>query len=921
VLFGRSAEREAITALLERARLSEGGALVLRGEPGIGKTALLEDSREAAGDMQVLAAGGIESESDLPFAALHQLLRPALGYIGELPTHQADAVRTALGLSQGEAKERFLVAAGCLSLLSEMSAENPVLCLVDDAQWLDSATSDALLFVARRLAVERIVILFAAREGDERGFEAPGLPSLAVSGLDRDAAAMLLEHGAGTILSKALVERLVDETNGNALALLEVPSALSPQQLSGDEPLPRALPMTNRLEAIFLRRVRRLPTDTQTLLLVMAADESEDIALALGTAKRLGSDETALDAAEQSQLISIDGMRFVFRHPLVRSAVYEAATSRERRAVHRALAAQLGETSKDIDLRAWHLASSALEPDETVAAEVEELAIRAEARAGHAAASRALERAAELSPESGERARRLAMAAKAASVAGADDTAVKIAREASNLTSTPEQAAEVATALALAELRRGRPRDGFPILVEAARNVSATNPGKALELCMHAMWSASQSGFLAGQREAAQLAANLLPPRDDERAAIFASFLAGFAAVADGDAARAASALAPGVRLASTVQDASTALTASMGALLVGDDETYETLLIQAISLARAGGELGTLVWALSQRSAQLLMLQRFSEAAIAADEAIELSIELRADNHVLVPRAVLAAVDALRGRADDAQRSANEVLSIAEARGLTWRTVLAHLALGWVEMGRGRWVNALAHFDAASRTNAASAPRVAFEQVESAVHAGNFDHARTVTAWFESWTEQTNRAWARPRLACCKGLVSSGAEATQHYEHALAQADGSRLFDRARIHLLFGEHLRRERRRVDAREQLKAAIDGFERLQAEPWAERAHAGLRASGESVRKRDPSAVDELTSQELRISELVAAGLSNKEVAAQLFLSPRTIDAHLRSIFAKLGVTSRTQLAQHLADPSPATVETRSPSLAS
>jgi DNA-binding CsgD family transcriptional regulator len=904
VLVGRSAERAAIEALLERARESRGGALVLRGEPGIGKTALLEDTQQRAVGMRVLTARGVESESDLSFAALHQLLRPVLQHMGDLPAPQTEALSNALGLGAGPATERFLVAAACLTLLSEMSAHRPVLCLVDDAHWLDSATSDALLFVARRLDAEPIVMLFAAREGDVRGFEGHGIPSRVVTGLDSKSAEALLEVGSSVHVARAVVDRLVNETHGNALALLELPSVLSPSQLGGDEPLPDALPMTRRVEGIFLERVRRLPAETQTLLIVAAADESGEVPLVLGAAVRLGSDERALDAAEQSELVSIDGLRLEFRHPLVRSAVYRGATSRQRRAAHRVLAAELGEDSEHGDRRAWHLASSALEPDEGVALAIEAVAARAQARAGYASASRALERAAELSPRQADRIRRLVASATAASVAGADARAVELAAQASKLETTAEQAAEIASIIGVAGLRRGKPTDAFQTLIEAGRDVHVVSPGKALELYMQAMWAAAQGADHTGQLVAAKLAATVASPVDDDRATIIASFLAGFAAVAEADPSRAAALLARGLQLASTAEEPSTVFTASVGALLVGDDEHYEALLVRAISLARARGELGTLVEALAQRAAQLLMLQRFGDATAAAEEAIELSRELHAENHILVPRAVLAAVDALRGRHEDARRAALEILEVATARGLKWRMVLAHLALGWLEMGHGQWDDALAHFDTAARTNPATASRIAFDQVESAARAGRLEHARDVTSWFESWAEQTGAVWARARVDSCRALVSDGRDATDYFEHALKLEDGPRPFDCARIHLLFGEHLRRERRRVDAREHLRAAIDGFERLQAEPWAQRARAELRASGETARKRDPSAMDQLTSQEVRTSQLVIAGLSNKQIAAQLFLSPRTIDAHLRSVFTKLGVTSRTQLALHL-----------------
>jgi hypothetical protein len=355
VLYGRDAERAVIGGLLEGARASKSGVLVLRGEAGVGKTALLEDARDRAGDMHVLAARGVESESELPFAALHQLLRPVLDHLAELPPPQAAALGIALGLEHGDAQERFLVFAACLSLLSEVAERRPVLCLVDDAHWLDAGSADALTFVARRLDAEGIAILFAAREGDVRAFEAAGLASLSLQGLDDGAATMLFTKAAGEVAS-SVRERLIAQARGNALALVELPAALSPAQLAGEEPIPEVLPLTGQVERIFLERVRRLEDETQRLLLIAAADDTEDAVLVARAAGRLGMRPESLDAAEQAGLVVVHGNRLEFRHPLVRSAVYDAATSSERRDAHRVLADALEGESEDADRRAWHLA-------------------------------------------------------------------------------------------------------------------------------------------------------------------------------------------------------------------------------------------------------------------------------------------------------------------------------------------------------------------------------------------------------------------------------------------------------------------------------------------------------------------------------------------------------------------------------------
>jgi DNA-binding CsgD family transcriptional regulator len=906
MLYGREDERAAIGELLDAARKSRSGALVLRGEPGVGKSALLLDARERAGDMHVLSARGVESECELPFAALHQLLLPALDHLDTLPAPQAAALNGALGMGESGSERRFLIFAACLSLLSELAERRPVLCLVDDAHWLDSASADALRFVARRLDAEGIMLLFAAREGEVRAFEAD-VPALVVEGLDVDAAAVLLARRAGVEAPRSVRDRIVEQTGGNALALLELPSALTAEQLAGQVPLPEPLPLTRQVEHIFLGRVHRLPHDTQRLLLIGAADDSENAALVAQAGELLGLDARALDDAEHAGLVSVHGTRLEFRHPLVRSAIYEAATSSDRRAAHRALAEALADDDQQADRRAWHLAASALEHDETVVSALEEAAGRAQERAGHMAAARALERAAGLSLEGPARGRRLVAAARSASVAGADEYAVTLARQALHLVDEPLPLAEVAHVLALADIRRGRPLDGLPSLLSTAREVSASDARKALELLVFATWAASDGGDVAGQLEAARLASTVEPDPGDEWASFVVNYLAGCGAMAAGDTARGVPLLERAIEWASTTDDERVVSWAGAGALWLGDDERSGELARRAASLARRTGAIGVLASALGLRASQLFLAQQFDEAQLAAGEGVQIARELRADNLVLLPLGVLAGIAAVRGNDDEAHQQAEETLELANAHGLVLRAGAALRALALLDLGRGRWAQALERLEALAEV----VPRhgvslVAMmtvpDRIEAAVRAGQKDHACTVLQDYEEWAEVSAPAWVQPRLASCRALLADGDDATEHFEEALSLADEARPFDFPRIQLLYGEHLRRERRRTDSRSQLRAALEGFERLRAEPWAERARTELRASGETARKRDPSTVDRLTPQELQIARFVAEGLSNKEVAAQLFLSPRTIDYHLRNVFAKLGIKSRTQLAR-------------------
>ena len=909
MLVGRDRERAEIGRLLDAARGSQSGALVLRGEPGVGKTALLEDARERATDMHVLAARGVESESELPFAGLHQLVRPALEFVARLPEPQAEALRAALGLGPSAAHERFLVFAACLSLLSELSERRPVLCLIDDAHWLDAGSADTLRFVARRLDAEGIVMLFGARDGDARTFDAPDVPTLRLEGLDATAAAALLVRSAGVEASPSVRDALVTRTGGNALALLEMPSALTQAQLAGHEPLPDALPLTRQVETVFLERVRRLPEETQRLLLVAATDDSENLTLITHAAASLGVSEGALDPAEQVDLVAVRGNQLTFRHPLVRSAVYGSATSSDRRAAHHALAEALTHDTEQADRRAWHLGSSTLEPDDGVILALEEAAARAEARTGYMASARALERAAELSPDAASRGRQLVGAARAASLAGEDERAVAITEAALPLVSDPLLRAEIAHVRELAAVRRGRPHDVVPLLIEVAGEVAPLDPAEAIRLLVDAADAVWQGGDRAGYLEITRFAATLDPPEGDETSAAFARSLAGFAAMIAGDTPEGVRLLDGVAAWGDAAEEPRHVVWASYGAQWLGDEERFWRLTERAASLARERGELGILADTLGMRAGQLALKQQLDEASVAASEAVAFARELGASNLELYPRAALAIVSAIRG-GDDAESHASAVLELATANGLVLRASMARYALALVDLGAGRWSDALERLNELADGDGASLdPLVGLtfpDRIEAATRASRPAEAQAAFPQFEVWVGYSGSRSAQPRLESCRALLAAGEEATEHFEHALRLGGDARPFDLARIQLLYGEHLRRVRRRTDARVQLRAALETFERLRARPWAERAQTELRASGETARKRDATTTAELTPQELQVAHLVSGGLSNKEVAAQLFLSPRTIDAHLRSVFAKLELTSRTQLARLLLD---------------
>ena len=704
----------------------------------------------------------------------------------------------------------------------------------------------------------------------------------------------------------AVRERLLEQTRGNALALVELPSALSEGQLAGDEPLPEALPLTHHVEGIFLERVRQLSDESQQVLLVASADDLRDARLVTRAGELLGVDGRALDSAEEAGLVSVHGTRLEFRHPLVRSAVYEAATSSDRRSAHRALAEALAEDDEHSDRRAWHLAASVLEPDEDTVRALDETAERGEERAGYLAAAKAFARAAELSPDEHGRGRRLARAARAASIAGADDYAIELAGEAGPLVDDTLLRAELELAVGVAEFRCGHPLDGFSRLTHAAREVAQLDASKAVELLIWANAAASMSGDPSARAEVSSLAAEVVSAGGDDELMSVARALAVLANARGGDTASDGAQLEEAFDRASTSDDAQHVYAVSVAALFVGNNQRFATLINRATSLARARGEFGILAEALSMSAAQHYLEQRFDEAALVAGEALQFARELGAANSTATPLGLIAFAAAIRGDDDEARQRSGEMLELAAAHGLPARATYAVYVLGMLELGRGRWTEALEHF----RVVADPRPDVGDpflakgatpDAIEAAVRAGRLDEAREALSRFEEWAADSRYPWVQPRLSGCRALLAEGDEASAHFEQALRLGADGGPFDLARIQLLYGEQMRRERRRTDARVQLRAALEAFERLRAEPWAERARAELRATGETARKRDPSTVDQLTPQELQIARLVAEGLSNKEVAAQLFLSPRTIEHHLRHVFAKLGVKSRTQLA--------------------
>jgi DNA-binding CsgD family transcriptional regulator len=906
VLQGRDAERARITALVDGAVAGRGGALVLRGQPGVGKSSLLADiaadvGAAHAGPVAVLRTQGIESESPLAFAALQRLLRPVRDHAGQLPGPQEHALRAAFGEVAGGDVDRFMVFLGALNLLAEAAEQQPVLAVVDDAHWLDDASAAALLFVARRLENERVALLFAAREGDVRTFDSGDLPSLPLGGVDAAAAARLLGERAGVVVPRDVSDVLVAGTGGNPLALVELADSLPAEQLSGVAPLPARLPLTEGVERAFLDRYRRLDTAARTVLLVAAADDSGRVTVVRSASGQLGGDDEGWAAAERSGLLRVRDVTLELRHPLVRSAVYGGATSTERRRVHRALAGALTGAA-DADRRAWHLAASVEEPDEAVVAELDRAADRAVGRGGHEAAAAAWERAAELSTDADERARRLYWSARSAWLGAQPGRARALADAAAASAVDPCLLADIRRQRARIEWNTGVLDVGHRMVLEAAAEVAPVDPRRAREM---AMFAAALAAF--GARSGTGLdPASLVPepgPGAPARERCFSALLLGLDAVGREDWYRATTQLRAALDLAEDLADDDQDLLPNLGiaALHIGDDQAAFRFDDRLLTRARSTGALVMILYALTRRSVPQLATGQWSAAAAAVAESLPLAESTGQPGLTALPTAVLAVLAAWHGEdAVDRHVAAVERLAAEHPLGILGAVVFD--LLRWAR-GVQAWptpATALRHLEQIAHP--VSRRLAAVDRIEAAVRAGRAELAQTWIDDLATFAEPTGSAWAHAAAEHGRALLADGSEAEGHFGRALQWHERSlRAPDRARTELAYGEFLRRTRRRVDARTHLRAALETFEDLGAEPWAERARAELRASGETARRRDASAVPELTPQELQVATLVRQGMSNRDAAAQLFLSPRTIDFHLRNVFAKLGVASRTELA--------------------
>ena len=905
-LLGRRSECATLERVLVRAQTGQGGALVVRGEAGIGKTALLEYARDTATTSGFRAeyAAGVESETQFAFAGLHQLCAPLLDRAGALPDPQQTALRVAFGMHSGAAPDRFLVGLATLHLLAEVAEEGPLLCLIEDAQWLDQASAQILAFVARRLVAERIALVFALRDPTDRDVRPfVGLPELRLDGLDPTDSRALLAAAVGKPLDDRVCDRIVAEARGNPLALLELPQSALPAQLTGGFELPNVLSVPRRIEDSFRQRSGSLPADTQLLLLVAAADPTGDVALLWQAAANLGITREAVVPAETAGLVEID-TRVRFRHPLVRSAVYAAATLPEQRRAHRVLAA-VTDPQLDPDRRAWHRAQAALGTDEEAAAELEQTAGRALSRGGLAAAAAFMEQAAMLTPEPPRRAIRALEAAHAKYDAGAPEAAMALMAVAEAGPLDALQRARLQLLRARIAFHTTRGSDAPGMLLDAARRLAPLDAALARVTYVHAVEASFHAGRLAPGRallEAAEAARNAPPsptpprPIDLLLDGLVARYIQGYEASVP-SLQRALAALRDGGFGSDNDNGRWLWLACHVGAML-WDDESIYILSDRAVRLAREAGALPALPSALN---ALALVLELAGELARAAELIAEQDAITRAIGVPPLPNSRLA-LAAWRGRQHETSEIIATTIAEATARGEGLAVSSTELSLAYLHNGLGNYDSALGAATSLFELDELGLGSVALpELIEAAVRAGQPERAAAAAEQLTARANASGTSWGLGLAARSRALTSTGPDAEDHYREAIERLAKCRMATHlARAHLVYGEWLRREGRRQDAREQLRTAHQLFSNMGTEAYADRAARELRATGESARKRTAQPTDTLTAQELHIARLVATGATNREVGTQLFLSPRTIEAHLRSIFFKLNITSRRQI---------------------
>jgi len=898
MLVGREPEQEALERLLEDARAGRSGVLALAGEVGIGKSALLEHAASRAAGMRVLRARGVASEAQIPFSGLFELLRPALSCLERIPQRQARALQSALALRPAEAEDRFAIGAATLSLLAAYAEEQAVAVLVDDAHWLDGSSADALLFALRRLLAEPLAVVLTVREGEPSLLDGAGLPSLRLGGLDATATVLLLRRRAPE-MDAGTAARLHRETGGNPLALLELARERLPD-LAPEAPVP----VLTSLARAYVERAAVLPARTREALLLAATTDRAEVAALARAAERLGLALADLDPAEQAELVAVREGMVEFRHPLVRSAIYAVATGEARRRTHRALAETLPDA--DGDRRAWHLALAATGPDDAASSALAQAAERARGRSAYEVASRAFERAARLAPTEDGRASLLFEAAEAAWLGGLAERAVRLLREAAGTASDTRLELRIDHLRGHIALLRGPLAEGAALLRAAAERAE---PAEAVVMLAEAVLAGFYAADERMMRECGERAAAVAAGNGSARTTYFARIAAGMALVIAGEGERGAAAIREAVtileRTDELLAEPRLLALASMGPLWLREPGG-RTLVDRAVAAARARSAVGALPHLLTHLAIEDASSDRWVEAQAGFDEAVRLARETGQSVLLAGALARLAWLEARLGRTEACRAHAAEALALARAQEAGLAEIWALAALCDLEAGLGEVEAALARAgerrEALRRRGIAdpdlsSAP----EEVDLLLRLGRAAEAARALAPFRQAAEAKGQPWSLARARRSAALLAGEDGFGPAFDEALAlHARTPDLFETARTELAYGARLRRAGERVRARERLRSALDGFDRLGAAPWAEAARVELAASGETARRRDPSTLDELTPQELQIALLLAGGRTTREAATALFLSPKTIEYHLRNAYRKLGVHSRDAL---------------------
>jgi DNA-binding CsgD family transcriptional regulator len=896
MLLGRDRELHAIDTVLQRARDGASATLALVGEAGIGKTALLEAAAERAEGMTVLRARGVESEAEIPFASLLELLRPALARVNEIPQPQAVALESALALRPASTQERFAVGAATLSLLAAHAERDPLAVLIDDVQWLDHSSAQALLFAFRRLVADRIAVVLAVREGEPSLLDGTDLPTLTIGGLSSDDAAVLLDG-----LQPETITRLHSATAGNPLAMLELAGDPGDMVLA-PEGAPLLVPV--RIGRAFVDRLASLDETAIRAVVLAAASDRGELAVLEAAAGELGVDLAALSAAEAAGLVNLRAGYVIFRHPLARSAIYASASADERRAVHRALARALPD--RDVDRRAWHFAAAAFGADETASAALAQAGVRARDRSAYAAAAAAFERAARLTGEADSRARRLLDAAHAAWQAGLADRALALLNEARTATDDDMTALEVDDLLGHIATRRGPVMRGHEILTAAAERADGERAAIMLAEAASACFYAGNPREMVetAERMRARLGADASP-----RVRFLTAVTAGTAAIVGGDAASGSTAIHEAIAITEQVDlfdDLRILPWLAVAPIFLREAESGRSLIERVLTTARERAALGTLPFVLNLNARDDATTDRWIAAEAGYREAIALARENDQRADLVFGISGLAWLLARRGDEAQCRALAEEALELSRSLGTELHAIWATAALGDLELALGNAAAAVDHYERQEQrlsdlgiTDPDLSP--APELAEAHLRLGNEEDAARLARDFLASARAKRQPWSLGRALRAVALAAGEEEMAIGFEEALAQqARTPDVFEAARTRLAYGERLRRARNRTHARPHLRSALDDFERLGARPWAERARAELAATGETARRRDPTTLDQLTPQEVQIALLLAGGKTTREAAAAVFLSPKTIEYHLRHVYQKLGIHSREEL---------------------